>query len=38
MLAAMNLFQEIEKDTYVASPVAASFVQPSPLEAAIISV
>ncbi|PVI08139.1 S-adenosyl-L-methionine-dependent methyltransferase [Periconia macrospinosa] len=37
MLAAMKLFQETAKDTYVANPLAAAFVQPSPLEAAVVA-
>jgi len=31
----MKLFEEKGKDTYLASPLAAAFVSPSPLEAGI---
>lgn len=38
LLAAMGLFQEVSKDTYVANPLAAAFAAPSPLEAGVLHV
>lgn len=36
LLAGMKIFQEIEKDTYIARPLATAFAPPSPLAAGIL--